>query len=258
MEAAATARRGGRGSAGDTDAPNVTAAPAAPPVEPTAAPPLQRTAALVSLPLRYPVRETVRRVDVWVAQDARTRELRAALTVALRLPDDAPLKLWRDDGSGRLVSCALSAGLLLAEAPSLVLDAGYAPRSPSWWHVHAPQLCALVCFSALYALPQPLAALCLLPLAVAAAAVQPGGGPLLRRTLPVASAFFTAYVFSVIQSHLLPPPVALVGFLVASAGAIMQARALLVSTVIMVVQLLLARLLILNSRFTSRKAQAAK
>ena len=143
----------------------------------------------------------------------------------------------------------------MSEAPALVLDAGAPPKPPTWLRAHAPQLCALAAVAGLNVLPRPANAVCLLPLGLAAAAVQPGAGSLLRKASPMVSALVTAYVFGQLQASLLPPAVAVLGVVASGVAALMQARVLLLSVFVMLMQLLLARAVAAEARLRGAAAK---
>jgi hypothetical protein len=198
-------------------------------------------------------------VDVFVAPDAQPHELRCALALALKLPDSAPLRLYRRVDGGRLVPCALSAGVLLCDVarPLLLLDAG-APPAPGWWWQHAAQLCGLACFAGLASLPHSTGWLCLMPLALAAAARAPGPARLLPRAASTFATFVTAYVFFVVDAAAVPPLLALLGCIFSGAAALFRARVLLLGILLMLAQMLLGRVAALEARMRVGGKSAAK
>ncbi len=196
-----------------------------------------------------------RSVAVFVAPDAQPHELRSALALALALHDSAPLRLYRRVDA-RLVPCAWSAAALLSdEGQQLLLDAG-APPSPSWWWQHAAQLCGLASLAGLAALPRPRGGLCLLSLALAAAARAPGPAGLLSRAASTAATFATAYVFCVVDAGSVPPLLAILGCCVSGAAALYRARVLLVGIAVMLAQLGVGRVAALEARMRKPAASA--
>ncbi len=197
-----------------------------------------------------------RSVAVFVAPDAQPHELRSALALALALHDSAPLRLYRRV-DGRLVPCAWSAAALLSDDGQLLLDAG-APPSPSWWWQHTAQLCGLASLAGLAALPRPRGGLCLLSLALAAAARAPGPASLLSRAASTAATFATAYVFCVVDAAAVPPLLAILGCCISGAAALYRARVLLVGIAVMLAQLGVGRVAALEARMRAGGKPAAR
>ena len=175
-----------------------------------------------------------------MALDARPAELRGVIAAALKVPE-SDVKLLRRDEAGRLLPCALSAGLLLSQAHALLLDAGAPPKPPSWWRVHAAQLAGLACLSALAVAPAPASAFLLLPLSLASAALTPGPPGLLSRAGATAAPLLSAFVLSTVQASVLPPLLAALGMLAAVLVSALRLRLLLLSIFVMLTQIVLAR-----------------
>ena len=197
-----------------------------------------------------------RSVELWIAPDARPRELRCALTQALGVPESTELRLLRRVRGERLVACAFSAGLLLSDSPALVLDVVLpVPRPPSWLRAHAPQLCGMLSLSAFAVMPAPYAALALLPLALSSAAVNPGPPGLLPRAISTAGMLLTAYVVGVVHESLLPSLLAALGFLAALASSMYRLRVLLLSVGVMLAELVVARAAAMEARLRKPPAR---
>ena len=197
----------------------------------------------------------MREVQLWVAPDARPRELRAVLLATLRLPESVELKLLHVDGSGRHSPAVFSAGLLLADASALVLDSGVPPPTPSWRKLHTPQLVGCASIAAWLVLPPPLSALPLLSLAAAAALIAPPGGQgLMAHAAPTAGLLITAHAFDALHPAAMPASMAALGFYCAFGAAVYRMRVLLINIVIMLGQLGLVRAIALEARV--RKAAA--
>ncbi len=207
--------------------------------------------------------KAVTTVELWVAPDASSSELREALCLALssklryvllsraydvhapdttlcrrRLPLDTPFKLLRAD-----VPCALSAGALLCDAASLTLDAGPPPPQPSWFKQHAPELTFLLCLFALFANVGDVV-ICIAPMSLAAAAVSPGGagaGALLSRAAPTAGLFLTAFAFAAADEALLSPVLSGAGFALAFIAALWRSRIVALSSTLLVAKALVSR-----------------
>ena len=195
----------------------------------------------------------VKQVELWVAPDAHPRELRAALKAVLKLPETLELKLERVGGSGP-APAVFSAGLLLADAASLVLDTG-APPPPSWVTLHKPQLAGCASIAAWTVLPPPYSALALLTLAAAAAVIAPPAGKgLLANTASTASLLITAHAFDALHPAAMPAPMATLGFYGALFSALYRMRVLLINILIMLGQLALVRTIAWETRV--RKAAA--
>ena len=196
----------------------------------------------------------MKEVQLWVAPDAHPRELRAALKAVLKLPDTVELKLERVGGSGP-APAVFSAGLLLADAASLVLDAGALPPTPSWLQLHKPQLAGCASIAAWVVLPPPYSALALLGLAAAAAIIAPPAGKgLLANAAPTASLLITAHAFDALHPSAMPSALATLGYYGALFGAVYRMRVLLLNMFIMIGQLTLVRTIAWESRV--RKAAA--
>jgi hypothetical protein len=196
-------------------------------------------------------------VQVWIAADVSSAELWQTLlsAVALRLrvqtSDVLSLRLFRDG-----VLCALSAGALLADCDSLVLDITLT-RAPAWWRAALPELAALASLAVLLFLPWPPAkAVVLLPLSLAAAAVHRSGG-LVGSASTTAAAWSAAASFAAADISLLPAPFSAFGFLLSAGIALWRSRVLLLSTVLLCLGALLDRARRMEHRLRSDQPRSA-
>ena len=197
----------------------------------------------------------VSNVEVYIARDAHCDEVRAALQQAvssrLRLPLSQPLRLLH----GR-APCAVSAALLLDEAPSLVLDAGVPARTPPLWKTHLPELVTLVCLVLLATTN--LSMFLVLPLSVCAASVQPSKEGPFGRAATTAAAWVTALSFAAADVAVIPPALSALGFLVAFSIALWRSRLLALSTTLMVASRVLARATALERRWRTPPPSKSK
>jgi hypothetical protein len=198
---------------------------------------------------------SVSTVQLFLARDANSDEVRAALQQAvasrLRLPLSQPLRLLH----GR-APCALSAAILLDEAPSLVLDAGVPARTLPLWRTHGPELATLACLFLF--LTTRLSMLLVLPLSLCAAAVQPAKDGLLGRAVTNAAAWFTAYSFAAADVAVIPPAFSALGFLVAASVALWRSRLLALSTSLMVGSRVMDRMTLLEKQWRNPPAKPSK